>query len=136
MHFMKKNVLFPLFLLFVSFIGNATIHSVNVANFSFSPSTIDNVFVGDTIRWVWVSGSHTTTCDPATQGAGNSLPAGAATWNSPMDVTNPTFDYVVTVAGDYKYFCIPHQPNMSGSFTASNALPVSLTTFQLAGINS
>lgn len=133
---MKKNILFSLSFLAISFLSSATIHIVNVANFSFSPDSINNVMVGDTVRWVWVSGSHTTTCDPASQGTGNSLPAGAATWNSPMNVTSTTFDYKVTVAGTYNYWCIPHAPNMAGTFTASDVLPVTLTSFQVSGYNS
>jgi plastocyanin len=136
---MKKNILFSLGFLVIFFTSHAQVakvHLVNVANFSFSPKTISDVIVGDTVRWVWVSGSHTTTCDPASQGTGNSLPAGAATWNADINSTSTTFDYVVKVAGDYNYWCIPHAPNMAGSFTASNALPVTLTSFQVNGSNA
>lgn len=81
-------------------------------------------------------GKRISTCDPATQGAGNSLPAGAATWNSPMTAASATFDYKVTVAGTYNYWCTLHAPNMAGTFTASDALPVTLTSFQVSGSNS
>lgn len=75
---MKKILLFSLSFLVIFFISNAQVpqvHVVNVANFSFSPDTLRNVMVGDTVRWVWVEGVHTTTCDPANEG--NSLPEGA-----------------------------------------------------------
>ncbi|WP_018613818.1 choice-of-anchor tandem repeat GloVer-containing protein [Segetibacter koreensis] len=119
--FLNKIVVLSLSLLLFSVLANATIHVVTVANFAFTPSNISNVLVGDTVRWVWGDGSHTTTCDPGSQGPGNSLPAGAATWNSPINSFNTTFDYKVTVPGVYKYWCIPHSPHMAASFTASNA---------------
>jgi hypothetical protein len=87
--------------------------------------------VGDTVKWVWASGSHTTTCDPATQ-AGTSLPAGAATWDEPITSVNTTYEYVVTVAGVYNYWCNPHAPEMAASFTASDALPVKLSEFKVS----
>ena len=40
----------------------ATTHNVAVSNFQFTPTNL-NVAVGDTIKWNWVSGGHTTTCD-------------------------------------------------------------------------
>lgn len=133
---MKKILLFSLSFLFISLVSKATIHVVNVANFTFSPATVDDVIVGDTVRWVWESGNHTTTCDPATQGTGNSLPEGAATWDALITTTATTFDYKVTVAGTYNYWCKPHKPDMAGSFTASNALPVTLSFFLVNASNS
>ncbi len=96
-------------------VSNATVHEIMVGGNSFTPSNL-NVSVGDTIRWVWQDGSHTTTCDGST---GTSRPVGAASWNANIDPGNTTFEYVVTVAGDYDYKCIPHFPSMVGSFTAS-----------------
>ncbi len=120
----------------LSFKSNATIFKVTVANFQFSPANIPNVLVGDTIEWDWVSGSHTTTCDPATQGTGNLLPADAVPWNSDMNSTSTKFQYKVTAEGVYKYWCIPHSPNMAASFTASNALPVKLSAFKVTNENN
>jgi plastocyanin len=114
-------------------VTKATIHVVQVSNFQFSPANITDVFVGDTVRFNWVSGVHTTTNDPATQGAENVLPPGAAPWNSPMTSTVTTFDYKVTVAGLYKYFCIPHKSGMIGEFTASSTLPIKLSSFIIQG---
>ncbi|HEX8462621.1 MAG TPA: plastocyanin/azurin family copper-binding protein [Segetibacter sp.] len=131
---MKKTLLLS-GLIILSLSVFATRHVVQVANFQFSPANLTNVFVGDTIRWVWASGFHTTTCNPATQGPDNSLPAGAATWNSDINPSVTAFEYKVTVAGTYNYWCVPHQPNMAGSFTAAAALPVKLTSFLVAGNN-
>lgn len=67
------------------------------ANEQFSPQ-VANANCGDTIRWVLVSGTHTT--------ASTSVPAGAATWTS-GNITTSGFIYVVTVAGTYNYTCHP-----------------------------
>jgi plastocyanin len=109
---------------------NATVHTVNVANFQFTPSTIPNVVVGDVIKWVWVSGSHTTTS--------TSVPVGADTWSSDIEEGSTTFEYTVTVAGTYNYWCIPHAPDMAGTFTAVEAgpVPVRLSEFKIVDENS
>lgn len=132
---MKKTLLLCLAFLFIFLSSKATIDTVKVSNYQFTPASMD-VIVGDTIRWLWVSGGHTTTCDPTAPNTTNSLPEGAATWNSPINVTSPTFDYKVTKAGTYNYWCIPHAPDMAGSFIASDVLPVTLTSFQLSNVNN
>ena len=68
--------------------------------------------MGDTIRWTWMDGTHTTTS--------TSIPTGATTWNAPLDVDYPEYKYVVTVAGQYQYDCIYHAAmGMTGSITAN-----------------
>lgn len=131
---MKKIALLPLYVILISFASKATVHVVQVANFQFTPANVSDVTVGDTMRWVWVSGSHTTTDDPATQSQ-NTLPAGAPVWNASINAASPSFDYKVTVAGDYHYWCIPHSPNMAASFTASNTLPIKLILLDVSGSN-
>ncbi len=92
----------------------ATKHIISVQNFSFSPASIPDVAVGDTMRWVWVSGSHTTTS--------TIIPATAAVWDSPINSTTTSFEYKVAVAGTFNYKCTPHAAmGMVGSFTASTA---------------
>jgi plastocyanin len=85
---------------------------ITVQNFSFAPVAISDVVVGDTVHWDWISGSHTTTS--------TSVPAGAATWDNPLNTTHTSFEYLVTVAGDYNYKCTPHAISMGmvASFTA------------------
>ena len=92
----------------------ATTYSVDVRDFEFSPSSILTVRIGDTIHWEWKNGSHTTTS--------TSIPAGAATWDSPINIEFPTFNYVPTVLGTYNYKCTPHESmGMVGSFTVTAA---------------
>ncbi|MBK8982359.1 MAG: T9SS type A sorting domain-containing protein [Ignavibacteria bacterium] len=94
---------------------HGTTHTVLVQDFSFTPANI-NVSVGDTVRWQWVNGIHTTTCNGTFPGT--SLPNGAAPWDSEISSSTPVFSYVVTVAGSYNYVCQPHAPDMSGTITA------------------
>ena len=132
---MKKILFINLFFL-GSYFANATIHIVTVGNFSFSPSNIPNVIVGDIIKFNWALGSHTTTCDPNNQ-TGTSLPAGAATWDQVITSSNNTFSYTVTKAGVYNYVCTPHASfGMIGSFTASTPLPVLLTFFKVSNVEN
>ncbi|MEJ7829193.1 MAG: T9SS type A sorting domain-containing protein [Segetibacter sp.] len=131
---MKKLLLLSLCITLISLVSHATIHVVQVANFQFIPADVPNVTVGDTMRWVWVSGNHTTTDNPVIQ-TGNVLPAGAPAWDAPINATNTTFDYKVTVAGTYNYWCKPHRPNMAASFTASAALPIKLSSLGVSGSN-
>ncbi|MCB0724201.1 MAG: T9SS type A sorting domain-containing protein [Ignavibacteriae bacterium] len=95
--------------------SQGTIHIIEVVNFNFAPSSV-NAVVGDTIKWMWISGSHTTTCDGST---GTSRPAGADPWNQPMNSGSSTFSYVIMVAGTYNYKCIPHFPSMVGTINAT-----------------
>ena len=98
--------------------SNAATKIIHVKNYQFSPNAV-NAVVGDVIQWVWDNGSHTTTS--------TSVPSGAANWDSPMDATHTTFNYTLTVAGSYSFWCIPHSPNMAGTLTVTGALPVILS---------
>jgi len=93
-----------------SSVSAQTTHVVNVADFSFSPKNI-TIDVGDTVRWVWVSGDHT-----VTEGLGP-FPSGGEAFNEP--VTTSTGNYELTFdtqflfdnprsANLYEYYCIPH----------------------------
>lgn len=85
-------------------------HIVNVQNYVFVPANL-NVQVGDTIRWVWINGVHTTTS--------TTIPTGASSWDAPMTSSNPVFEYRVGVSGVYNYLCTPHSSSQIGSFTAT-----------------
>ena len=99
----------------------ARIFVVTVQNYSFTPDAIAEVAVGDTIRWNWTSGDHTTTS--------TTIPVGAATWDNPMTSGNPSFDYKVTVAGVYNYKCKFHGAGgMVAAFTASTVTGIADNT--------
>lgn len=119
---MKKNytILSMLALLFfIGFEARATKITVQTGNFQFTPQTV-TANVGDTIRWEWQSGSHTTTCDGSSM---TSKPGGAPPWNSPITAGNPSFEYVLTVPGTYNYKCSPHAAG--GMVGTINAMPAS-----------
>lgn len=92
---------------------NATTHTINVSNFQFSPASVPNVACGDTIKWQWINGSHTTTS--------TTIPAGAVSWNSNINSSTSTYMYVPTIPGTYNYHCIPHL--FTGSFVVGCASP-------------
>ena len=89
---------------------------VRVMDFRFQPATI-NAHVGDVIIWQWVNGiMHTTTS--------TSVPAGAQTWNAPIDSTHTQFRYRLQVAGTYQYQCNFHfAQGMRGTIVVSAAAP-------------
>src|SRR5215471_3225439 len=103
-----------IFLLFSAFLNalaaTATIHEVDVADFHFTPAQFD-ALVGDTVKWIWTSGTHTTT------GTSVNIPPGADSWDAPIDASNQSFEYIIKVAGTYFYFS-KLDGDMSASFTA------------------
>lgn len=112
---MKKLFTATLFSLII-FSSNAAIHVVLVGQGGgkFEPADL-NVFVGDTIRFKWVSGFHTTTSE--------SIPAGAESWDEVIAKSGDEFDYIVKNEGKYSYVCTPHVTmGMVGSFTATQSL--------------
>src|SRR3954464_9526521 len=89
----------------------AATHTVTVANFSFTPTTIAAT-TGDTIMWVWSSGSHTTTS--------LSVPTGASTWDEMINTSSTTYSYVIDEPGTYTYECSFH-PSMQGTIVATTS---------------
>jgi plastocyanin len=122
---MKKNHIFIVLmisvLMFAAIPGSfAVVHIIHVGNFSFNPSSISNVNTGDTVRWVWDNGSHTTTS--------TSVPAGASAWDEPLNSSSPEYEYYPVVAGNYNYKCTPHAAmGMTGSFTVVAVVPLSVS---------
>ncbi|PLX09528.1 MAG: hypothetical protein C0596_03070 [Marinilabiliales bacterium] len=107
----KKHI-YTIVLLFTFpiFIIAQETHVITQSGMAFDPPSI-TVNVGDTIKWVWTGGTHTTTS--------TTVPNGASEWNNPLTSTDMEFKYKVLVAGTYDYHCIPHQSmGMTGSFTA------------------
>lgn len=116
---MKSILPFILTLVLVSFTDTiqATVVTITQQGLTFEPNTT-TVTVGDTIRWVWTEGVHTTTS--------TDVPANAAAWDSPLTSEVPVFEYIVTVAGNYNYVCTPHASlGMTGSFIATGTLGIS-----------
>jgi plastocyanin len=67
--------------------------------------------VGDTVTWVVVGSiPHSATCDPSKTSDPTHavLPEGAEPWDSGILQEGQEFSHTFDVAGDYTYFCIPH----------------------------
>ena len=96
-------------------------HEVDMNDtFKFSPDQL-TVSVGDTVTWK-NSGKmpHTSTCDPSKAANKSDVqqPDGGDTWDSGMLSGGQTYSHTFKVAGDYKYFCIPHESlGMIGTIT-------------------
>jgi len=81
--------------------------------------------LGQTVTWKNDSQMpHTATCDPAQNPIAKShpeyiqLPAGAEPWGSEMLQPGDSYSHTFTVAGEYKYICIPHvMSGMRGTIT-------------------
>lgn len=95
------RVVFASFLL-VGLVSSAMteIRQVFVDDFFFederSHTQISQIREGDTIRWVWRRGFHTTTSD-------------TGLWDAPIDSGHQTFEFTFNTAGSYPYHCIPHR---------------------------
>jgi plastocyanin len=116
-------------LLFISLISvfmliairsTAIVHIITVQDYTFQPSSLTNVTIGDTIHWMWINGTHTTTS--------LAIPSGAAAWDHPISGTSQNFIYTVTVSGLYNYECSIHGPTMGmvGSITVNSAPSLSV----------
>jgi plastocyanin len=90
----------------------AAIYDVQVRNFFFQPVS-QTVNVGDTVRWVWIEGSHT-----ATSGT-NCVADGL--FDAPLDAAHPTFQFTFNSSGSIPYYCTPHcVSDMTGTITVRN----------------
>jgi len=98
------------------------VHQVTVRDFEFDPPLVV-ADPGDTVRWVWESGDHTTTSGASSNVVHNP----GALWNALIDQAHPTSDYVFTDAGLYPYFSIPDESlNMRGAVAVDSASTVGL----------
>ncbi len=88
--------------------------TVTVNSNFFSPTTF-NILLGDSVKWIWVSGQHTTTS--------TTIPVGATAWNHNMNSASTTFIYVPNKVGTYNYMCNFHT-NMIASFVVGCPTPV------------
>jgi len=122
---MKSLYLFLTIIFLLLIASNAQIHTVTQTGNTFSPQALQ-VHVGDTVRWIWTGGSHTTTSI--------NTPLGASTWDSPLNSTVTSYDYVVEFAGMYNYVCLPHQ-SMGMTGTIEALLPTYIDEQQLKSVS-
>lgn len=106
-----RNFFIAIVLMAVSSKFSFAAHYTIEADSSEFIQSFDSVVVGDTIKWIWLEGNHTTTS--------NGIPSGAQPWNEMLDDHNTSFTYVVIVGGTYDYISVPDAPLMGGTFVAT-----------------
>lgn len=108
---MKKQSLILFWVLFLFFTVKVlpqTSFTVDVEDFQFVPKNL-TITLGDTVKWVWISGTHTTTSDST---------SGPDSWDSPINQQNPTFSFVIKYPGVHSYYCKFHLSlDMTGTIT-------------------
>ncbi|MCH7762097.1 hypothetical protein IIA15_11990, partial [candidate division TA06 bacterium] len=94
-------------------VDSATVE-VQIVSFAFNPDTV-TITQGDSIRWVLVSGFHTTT-----SGTG-CTPDGI--WESGDMSAGDTFLLQFDSIGSFPYYCFYHCPFMSGEVIVQSGAP-------------
>jgi plastocyanin len=120
---MKTSGIFTIMLLFLlTFsIYPQTTHIVHANNYSFIDSVI-TITKGDTVKWVWDEGMHTTTSDST---------SGVDVWNAPLDASHTTFSFVFSSPGVHHYYCVYHiSLGMTGTITVQEPTSVILNNPQ------
>jgi plastocyanin len=86
-------------------VGQGGLRFVDQAN----GSNMTQIHVGDTVRWVWVGGSHSTTSGSCSGGC-----RADGLWDSGVG-SGKTFERKFTQAGTFLYYCTPHGSLMTGT---------------------
>ncbi|MFZ0455261.1 MAG: plastocyanin/azurin family copper-binding protein [Ignavibacteriaceae bacterium] len=111
----SKVLVFIISLLFTLSIYPQTTHIVQASDFVFTPAEL-TIAKGDTVKWVWVNGMHTTTSDST---------SGATVWDALLDQSHLSYTYVFKNTGVFPYYCIYHVSfGMKGTITVGPATSV------------
>lgn len=93
----------------------ATTHDINQSGISWSPSTL-TIHVGDTVNWIWSSGSHT-----VTNGTGPTDPNVGALFDTALNASAPMVSHTFVSPGVVPFFCRPHfAMGMTGVITVED----------------
>ena len=88
--------------------------AVGANGLNFEPDSFE-ISVGDTVLWEWVDGGHSVA--PESQPDGADWPGEAEEFSYSEGHTH---SYTFEVAGEYEYYCQPHQSSgMVGGFTVT-----------------
>ena len=116
-------LVFACLTLIIPIVAHAETHEVQVGNFFFSPQEL-TIKAGDTVRWVWADGIHTSTSgdpeDPETTGD---------VWDGPVTSQNTTFEFTFPDTGVFPYFCAVHPSSMKATITVQAGTPVQKLTW-------
>jgi plastocyanin len=74
-----------------------------------TPRDTVHINTGETVDWVLVSGSHTTT-----SGTGGADPQSGDLWDAPVDAGHTLFSRVFNDAGTFPFYCVFHESMMKG----------------------
>jgi plastocyanin len=115
---MHRALLFVALLFAAAGPADADTTMVTTSGTTFVPASV-TIQLGDTVRWVNGSLSHT-----ATSGFGSGDPNAGALFDAPLSGLNPEFFYTFTdTAGTYPYFCRPHEiMGMTGTVVVESNL--------------
>lgn len=91
---------------------------VNALSSSFSPANV-TINTGDSVRWMNVSGSHTTT-----SGTGPGDPQSGNLWDANLNFGSPQFARRFNTPGVFEYYCKFHFPGMTGTITVNTVTGV------------
>jgi len=128
--YLSRHYLIGVFLLVAGAAQAQTTHDVDLSGFSFVPANI-TIDAGDTVHWIWVSGSHNVESGVIVAGAG--VPDGNFISGAPTAVAGTTFDVTFDQAflatnpmpgNVYPYYCVVHAAvNMAGTITVVEPIP-------------
>lgn len=90
------------------------------------------IMVGETVQWHRVDGSHTTT-----NGLSSKAPDAGLLFDQPLTAAAPNFTFTFNTAGEYHFFCRPHEGDvMKGVVLVSTLVGVDPTRGARIGFTS
>jgi len=101
--------------------GSTRIVNIGMSGNSFSDAQTgggaSTIRVGDTVKWVWVNGTHSATSGTCTSGGyyGDGSCNSDGIWDSGLKSQPFTFSHTFTTPGTFTYFCSSHLGAMTGT---------------------
>jgi plastocyanin len=96
----------------------AVTKTVRIENFRFVPATV-TIAAGDTVRWVWAGGTHSTTSGACTQSACSV----DGIWDSGIR-SSGEFTHTFDTPGSFPYHCRVHLAAMTGTVVVGQPAPL------------
>ena len=84
--------------------------TVTATDFDFTQANVV-IDAGQSVKWVWGNGVHTTTNGVSSDPSDNP----GSLWDAALDAAHPEFTYQFNTPGYYAYFCRFHEAIMKGS---------------------
>jgi len=89
----------------------------NVFNDAVSGNSTTTIHVGDSVRWDFKAGPHSTTsgtCSGPGGYYGDDICDPDGVWDSGQRLANASYSHTFTAAGDFRYYCVVHGSMMTG----------------------